>query len=159
MVLRVSDFETVRELILRQLDGYQAKEALDRIEAEVERLTALSGNLLQERNAAWRQVERLKRDVEHYSSKNARLATRNERLRAILDRNPIAQREAILKENERLRAALERIAEQTRWTTDVARSQVLSTKQAIARAALAEFDPAQSMTEDELRAALAKGEA
>lgn len=151
MVLRVNDFETVRELILRQLDGYQAKEALDRIEAEVERLTALSGNLLQERNAAWRQVERLKRDVEHYSSKNARLATRNERLRAILDRNPIAQREAILKENERLRAALEEIAGPER-TSHV---QAIG----LARAALAEFDPAQSMTEDELRAALAKGEA
>ena len=112
----MNDFETVREALSDYLGSLPSAEdwttpeddvinaanaALDRIEAEVERLRTEAGanRLLFE--AAQKELELQVAEV------------------------------------ERLRAALERIAEQTRWTTDVARSQVLSTKQAIARAALA----------------------
>lgn len=57
-MIRYSDAEVVhRHLVGRA----QARQAFDRIQAEIERLT---------------------RDIEHYSEKNARLATENVRLRA-----------------------------------------------------------------------------
>lgn len=76
----MNDFEMLRQVLEFYEGEYKgsADAAIARIEAEVEgakehhelhhaeveRLTALSGNLLQERNAAWRQVERLRADAE-----------------------------------------------------------------------------------------------
>jgi len=140
----VNDFETVREALSDYLGSLPSAEdwttpeddvinaanaALDRIEAEVERLRAENKALL---------------DVNQtYANREEAFGAEVERLRTEAGANRLlfeaAQKELELQvaEVERLRAALERIAEQTRWTTDVARSQVLSTKQAIARAALA----------------------
>jgi len=139
----MNDFETVRESIYGP-GSKRGLAALDRIEAEVERLKAENAEI---RKVAYPPTVELVNEVERLRNENMHLVSRfraalderdrlranlestqeelrlqdieQERLRAIIDgsapTSPIGVQRAILKENERLRAA--RIAFQQEYPT------------------------------------------
>jgi hypothetical protein len=107
----VSDFEIVRRSILttRTVDG--DVEALDRIEAEVERLRRQLDNLLDERGETpyVAEVERLQRSADAWQEEARRYLIEKDEARAEVERL-IADNRRAEETNERLRAALGEIA-------------------------------------------------
>lgn len=100
MELRVNDFETVREALVKQwglADGPELQ-ALGRIEAEVERLNATNVALAEELVKEVAEVERLRAERDEAVA---------DRIRVAGERN-LAQ-EARTKDGEHYRAAIERL--------------------------------------------------
>jgi predicted RNase H-like nuclease (RuvC/YqgF family) len=101
------DFETARECILGHLDGYQAKEALSRIEAEVKRLRA--EEKAHPYGPRWADLEaeneRLRTELKYYKAELDKVLAKNQRLRNRVDVLQ-AQLDDSATQVERLRAAL-----------------------------------------------------
>src|SRR4030095_4725516 len=121
----MSDLETVRRSVLttRKVDGDVA--ALDRIEAEVERLR-------EERQHVLDEAARRGDTITHLRAEGERLRAEND----AIDRNWTLQENELQElrgEVEQLRAALDRIAAQP----SIEEPQMLPTAKDIARAALA----------------------